>query len=76
MKITLCPGYGCESRHDCVRFLEPPDRHWQSFADFEAISWGGSGCDYFVSTRNLALVSAVNDGHETVCRKPCPGRAA
>jgi hypothetical protein len=75
MELTLCPGFGCPKRESCLRFLERPDSRWQSFADFESIPWGEVGCDYFVPS--YAQESFIGDQtHETVRRKPYPGRAA
>lgn len=76
MEITLCPGFGCPRREACSRFVTAPGPVHHSFADFEAMTWGLGGCEYFSPVMILRDPSNSTAPTETVQRKPYPGKAA
>lgn len=43
--ITLCTNKTCQLRGTCKRYLQVPDPHWQSYADFKPD--GNGDCEHY-----------------------------
>ena len=57
--ISMCSGEGCRLKDRCYRYLAKPDKHWQSYANFDETMRKTGLCDAFIEVTTGEEENAV-----------------